>query len=133
MLTFLTKNYGKITKIKFWYFDVFCVPEYVLLIYFSFKFRNFQVNRNFGYVLINFTVSFKLRLNSAFKYIFVYQISCWIQIFFSNWISFLRFWDIQILISDVSKIQYIPCLKFRYIKKKANSKKGLIAIVKNFF
>jgi hypothetical protein len=62
MLTILTENYGKITKIKFLYLDVFYVPEYVLLIYFSFKSRNFSVifriNRNFGNILIIFVLKF---------------------------------------------------------------------------
>jgi hypothetical protein len=73
LLTILTKKnrnlqkiYGKLTKIEFKFFEVFYVPEYVILIYFIFKFRKFFVivffsydlyeqYRNFGYILIIFT------------------------------------------------------------------------------
>jgi hypothetical protein len=37
--------------------------------------------------------------------------------FFPNLISSFRFRDIQIIISDVSKILYISCLKIRFIQK----------------
>ncbi len=54
MLTIFTENLVKITeklrKYNFDIFDFFYVPGYVLLIYFSFKFRNF------GHILTIFTV-----------------------------------------------------------------------------